>query len=79
LELSSTNQTDVILPYLTADASGPKHCNLVITRAKLEGLVDDFLKKTTKPCDNCIKDAGITKDKVGEVLLVGGMTRMPKV
>lgn len=79
IELSSTNQTDINLPYLTADASGPKHCNFNLTRAKLEGLVEEFLKKTIKPCDNCIKDSGITKDKIGEVLLVGGMTRMPKV
>jgi len=79
IELSSTNQTDINLPYLTADATGPKHCNLNLTRAKLENLVDDFLKKTIKPCENAIKDAGVTKDKIDEVLLVGGMTRMPKV
>lgn len=79
IELSSTNQTDINLPYLTADATGPKHCNLNLTRAKLENLVENFLKKTIKPCDDCIKDSGVTKDKINEVLLVGGMTRMPKV
>jgi len=79
IELSSTTQTEINLPYLTADASGPKHCNLNLTRAKLEGLVDDFLKKTIKPCENCLKDGQLTKDKIDEVLLVGGMTRMPKV
>ena len=79
IELSSTMQTDINLPYLTADASGPKHCNIKLTRAKLESLVDEFLKRTIKPCENCIKDAGVPKDKINEVLLVGGMTRMPKV
>jgi molecular chaperone DnaK len=64
---------------LTADASGPKHLNLKLTRAKLEGLTDEFLKKTIKPCSDCLKDAGVSKDKIDEVLLVGGMTRMPKV
>jgi len=64
---------------LTADATGPKHLNVKLTRAKLEGLVDEFLKKTIKPCQDCMKDAGISKDKIDEVLLVGGMTRMPKV
>ena len=67
------------MPYLTADASGPKHCNIVLTRAKLEGITDDFLKKTLKPCEASLKDAGIAKDKIDEVILVGGMTRMPKV
>ena len=64
---------------MTADASGPKHLNLSISRAKLDSLCDDFLKKTIKPCENCIKDSGLTKDKIDEVLLVGGSTRMPKV
>jgi molecular chaperone DnaK len=73
IELSSTNQTEVNLPYLTADASGPKHCNLKLTRAKLESLTDDFLKRTIKPCENCLKDAGVSKDKINEVLLVGGI------
>ena len=79
IELSSTTQTDINLPYLTADASGPKHCNFKLTRAKLESLVDDFLKRTIKPCEACLKDSGLTKDKIEEVILVGGMTRMPKV
>jgi len=64
---------------LTADASGPKHCNLKLTRAKLENLVEEFLKKTIKPCENCIKDSGLDKTKIEEVILVGGMSRMPKV
>ena len=72
IELSSTLQTDINLPYLTADATGPKHCNIKLTRAKLESLVDDFLKKTIKPCENCIKDSGLSKDKINEVILVGG-------
>lgn len=79
IELSSTTQTEINLPYLTADASGPKHCNLNLTRAKLEALTDAFLNKTIKPCENCLKDAGVEKSKIDEVLLVGGMTRMPKV
>lgn len=79
IELSSTSNTEVNLPYLTADASGPKHCNLNFTRAKLEALTDSFLKKTIKPCENCLRDSQLTKDKINEVLLVGGMTRMPKV
>jgi len=79
IELSSTTSTEINLPYLTADASGPKHCNLNFTRAKLEALTDVFLKKTIKPCENCVKDSGISKDKIQEVLLVGGMSRMPKV
>lgn len=72
IELSSTLQTDINLPYLTADATGPKHCNIKLTRAKLESLVDEFLKKTIKPCENCIKDSGLSKDKINEVILVGG-------
>jgi molecular chaperone DnaK len=79
IELSSTTQTEINLPYLTSDSTGPKHCNLKITRAKLEALTDDFLKRTIKPCENCLKDAKISKDKIDEVILVGGMTRMPKV
>ncbi|CAD8173662.1 unnamed protein product [Paramecium octaurelia] len=79
IELSSTTQTDINLPYLTADASGPKHCNLKLTRAKLESLTEDFLKKTIKPTENCIKDSGLDKSKIDEVILVGGMSRMPKV
>ncbi len=79
IELSSTLQTEINLPFLTADASGPKHCNINMTRSKLEALVDEFLKKTVKPCETCLKDAGLTRDKIDEVILVGGMTRMPKV
>lgn len=79
IELSSALQADVNLPYLTADASGPKHFSYVLTRSKLETLVDGFLKKTMKPCELCLKDAGLSKEKIDEVLLVGGMTRMPKV
>jgi molecular chaperone DnaK len=77
IELSSTTQTDINLPYLFNDASGPKHCNIKLTRAKLETLIDDFLKRTLKPCENCLKDSGVPKDKIDEVILVGGMTRMP--
>ena len=79
IELSSAQQTDINLPYLTADATGPKHCNFSLTRSKLEGLVDAFVNKTIKPVENCLKDSGLTKDKIDEVILVGGMTRMPKV
>jgi molecular chaperone DnaK len=79
IELSSSLQSDVNLPYLTADASGPKHFSYVLTRAKLESITDAFLNKTIKPCELCLKDAGVDKDKIDEVLLVGGMTRMPKV
>ena len=79
IELSQGTQTEVNLPFLTADASGPKHFIFKLTRAKLEGLTDEFLKKTIKPCENCIKDSDVPKNKIDEVILVGGMTRMPKV
>jgi molecular chaperone DnaK len=79
IELSQSTQTEVNLPFLTADASGPKHFIYKMTRAKLEALTDDFLKRTIKPCEACIKDSGLSKDKIDEVILVGGMTRMPKV
>ncbi len=79
IELSSTQQTEVNLPYLSADASGPKHLQVSINRAKFESLVSDLVKRTIKPVEACIKDAGLSKDKVDEILLVGGMTRMPKV
>ena len=79
IELSSSLQADINLPYLTADASGPKHFSMVLTRSKLENITDSFLNKTIKPCELCLKDAGLEKDKIDEVLLVGGMTRMPKV
>jgi molecular chaperone DnaK len=79
IELSSTNQTEVNLAYLSADASGPKHLQLSITRSKFEGIVGDLIQRALKPLDSCLKDSGLTKDKIDEVLLVGGMTRMPKV
>ena len=79
IELSSTSQTDIDLPFLTADKSGPKHLKTKLTRSKLESLVDDLLQRTLKPCENCLKDSGVSKEKIDEVLLVGGMTRMPKV
>ena len=79
IELSSTEQTDVNLPYVTADASGPKHLNIKITRAKLESLVEELLKRTIEPCKVALKDAGLTSADIDEVILVGGQTRMPKV
>ena len=79
IELSSATQTEINLPFITADASGPKHLTLKLTRAKLEALVDDLLKRTVKPCAAALKDAGITAAEIDEVVLVGGMTRMPKV
>ncbi len=79
IELSSTQQTEVNLPYITADASGPKHLNIKITRAKLESLVEDLVQKTIAPCQTAIKDAGITVADVDDVILVGGQTRMPLV
>ena len=79
IELSSSMQTDVNLPYVTMDATGPKHMNLKLTRAKLEALVDDLVKRTIEPCRTALKDAGLRASEVSEVILVGGMTRMPKV
>jgi molecular chaperone DnaK len=79
IELSSALQTDVNLPYVTADASGPKHLNVQVTRAKLESLVDDLVKSTIAPCEQALKDAGLSKGDISEVILVGGQTRMPKV
>ncbi len=79
IELSNQMQTDVNLPFITADQTGPKHLNIKLTRAKLEGLVDDLVKKTIEPCKNALKDAGIKASDIDEVILVGGMTRMPKV
>lgn len=79
IELSSTSQTEVNLPYLSADASGPKHLQVSITRAKYESLVESLVSRTLKPLDACIKDSGLEKSNVDEILLVGGMTRMPKV
>merc|ERR1711881_287907 len=79
VELSSSAQTDVNLPYLTMDASGPKHMNLKLTRAKFEQIVGDLIKKTEEPCLKAMKDAEVSKSDIGEVILVGGMSRMPKV
>ena len=79
IELSSSLQSEINLPFLTSDASGPKHFNYNMTRANLEKLIDNFLKKTIKPCELCIKDSGLSKNQINEVLLVGGMTRVPKV
>jgi len=78
-ELSSSSETDVNLPFITADASGPKHLNLKITRAKFESLADDLVKRCLEPCRKALKDAGCTAKDINEVILVGGMTRMPKV
>ena len=79
IELSSTMQTEVNLPFITADASGPKHLNIKLTRAKLESLVADLIEKTVAPCKAALKDAGLSTSEIDEVILVGGMTRMPKV
>ncbi len=79
IELSSTQQTDVNLPYITADASGPKHLNVKLTRAKLESLVEDLIDKTRGPCEMALKDAGLSASDIDDVILVGGQTRMPKV
>ena len=79
VELSSSSQTSINIPYLAFDSAGPKHLNLQLTRSKLEGLVDNLVSRSIKPLESCLKDSGLTKDKVDEVLLVGGSTRMPKV
>ena len=79
IELSSTQQTDVNLPYITADASGPKHLNIKVTRAKLESLVDDLISRTLGPCKQALKDSGIAASDIDDIILVGGQTRMPKV
>jgi molecular chaperone DnaK len=79
IELSSTQQSDINLPYITADASGPKHLNIKLTRAKLESLVEDLVQKTVPPCKTALKDAGVTVTDISEVILVGGQTRMPLV
>lgn len=79
IELSSSVQTDINLPFITADASGPKHLNIKLTRAKLDTLVGDLVERTLEPCRKALKDAGITSKDVSEVIMVGGMTRMPKV
>ncbi len=79
IELSSSTQTEINLPYITADASGPKHLALKLTRAKFEALVDDLIQRTVEPCRKALKDAGLSAGQIDEVVLVGGMTRMPKV
>jgi molecular chaperone DnaK len=79
IELSSSQQTDVNLPYITADASGPKHLNMKLTRAKLEALVEDLIDRTIEPCKIALKDAGLSAGQIDDVILVGGQTRMPKV
>ena len=79
IELSSSEQTEVSLPYITADASGPKHLNIKITRSKLESLVADLLKRSIDPCKTALKDAGLSNGDINEIILVGGQTRMPKV
>merc|ERR1739848_35755 len=79
IELSSTMSTDISLPYITADASGPKHLNCKLSRAKLEQLGDELLSRTKKPCQDCLRDANIKKEEIDDVLLVGGMSRMPVV
>jgi molecular chaperone DnaK len=79
IELSSTTQTEINLPFITADATGPKHLTMKLTRAKFEALVDDLIQKTVQPCRQALKDAGISPAEINEVVLVGGMSRMPKV
>ena len=79
IELSSSTQTDINLPYVTADASGPKHLNMKLTRAKLESLVEDLVNKTIEPYRIALKEAGLSSSDINEVILVGGQTRMPKV
>jgi molecular chaperone DnaK len=79
MELSTSMETDINLPFITADAGGPKHLNIKLTRAKLEGLVDDLLQKLVGPCQTALKDAGLSPSDINEVILVGGMTRMPAV
>lgn len=79
IELSSSAQTDVNLPFVTADASGPKHLNVKLTRSKFESLVDDLITKSIEPCKAALKDAGVSASDIDEVILVGGMTRMPKI
>ena len=79
IELSSTQQTDINLPYITADASGPKHLNIKLSRAKLESLVDDLIASTMGPCKQALKDAGLSTSDIDDIILVGGQTRMPKV
>src|SRR5690606_21014895 len=78
IELSSSTQTEINLPFITADASGPKHLTLKLSRSKLESLVDDLISRTIDPCKQAMKDAGVSASQIDEVVLVGGMSRMPK-
>ena len=78
-ELSTAQQTEIVLPFISADASGPKHLNTVLTRQKYESLTDDLIERTIEPCRRCLSDAGLRADQIDEVLLVGGQTRAPKV
>jgi len=79
IELSNVNETEINLPFITSDNKGPKHLKMKITRAKYESLIDDLIQRTLKPCENCLKDSNIPKEKINEVILVGGMTRTPKI
>src|SRR5690606_26765115 len=79
IELSSAAQTEINLPFITADATGPKHLTMKLTRAKFESLVEDLVQRTIEPCKSALKDAGLRAGEIDEVVLVGGMTRMPKV
>ncbi len=79
IELSSASQTEVNLPYITADATGPKHLNIKVTRAKLESLVDDLIQRTIEPLKQALKDADLSVSEINDIILVGGQTRMPKV
>ena len=79
MNLSAAEQTDINLPFITADKTGPKHINLKMTRAKLEALVEDLISRTIPPCKTALKDAGISASDIDEIVMVGGMTRMPKV
>src|SRR5262245_59907774 len=78
-ELSTTMETELNLPFLTADASGPKHMNIKLSRSQLEKLMDSIIERTKTPCLNCLKDAGLKPDQIHEVILVGGSTRIPRV
>jgi molecular chaperone DnaK len=78
-ELDGLASTDIALPFITADANGPKHLDIRLTKAKFESLVDHLVQKTLGPCKTCLKDSGVKKEELQEIILVGGMTRMPKV
>ena len=78
MELSTTSETDINLPFITADASGPKHLNVKLSRSKFESMVDDLIERSKTPCIQALKDAGVKADQVNEAILVGGSTRIPK-